>query len=48
MRHFTFACLTLAMVFSAVYVLTPANPSRADDLRIGHPVASIGEIFRHY
>jgi len=48
MRHFTFAFLSLALVFGAVYFLKPATPSRVDDPRIGHPVASIGEIFRHY
>lgn len=48
MRHFVLVSLTLAMVLSSLYVLKHPVASPAVDSRIGHPVASIGEVFRHY
>ncbi|WP_194791507.1 hypothetical protein [Pseudomonas sp. UFMG81] len=50
MRRFGFilATLTLAMFLTAVYAPKPAVANRAAAAQMGHPVASIGEIFRGY
>ena len=48
MRRYVFACVALSMVLSSIYVLKPTVTSRPLDPRVGHPVASIGDVFRHY
>ncbi|MFD2641740.1 hypothetical protein [Pseudomonas japonica] len=50
MRRFAFllAGLTLAMFLSAVYVSKPSVAGQAVASHVGHPVASIGEVFRGF
>ncbi|NIF17689.1 amino acid permease [Pantoea sp. Cy-639] len=50
MRRFGFilATLTLAMFLTAVYAPKPTVANRAAAAQMGHPIASIGEIFRGY
>lgn len=48
MRRVVFVCLTLVMLVSSIYALKSRGVSQADYPRVGYPVASIGDVFRHY
>lgn len=48
MRQFLFACLILALISGAFYSFDSGVSSRVVSPHPGLPIASFGEIFRHF
>lgn len=48
MRRFFFACLSMALVAGAIYSFEPSAKGRIAKTPPGHPIATIGDVFRRY
>ncbi len=48
MRRVVLFCLVLVMVLSTVYILKPKNTNSAAHSRVGYPIVSFSDVFRHH
>lgn len=48
MRRFLFACLTVTLILGAICTFESTVSSRVASPHPGYPIASFGEVFRHF